>query len=70
MSRGSDDSAENGLSGEVGSAAVLKKAPANAWYGLSTSTPACSTPASRAANSRSRASTGAAAARCSRWVPA
>ena len=51
------DSAENGLSGEVGSAAVLKNVAANAWYGALTSMPACSTPRSRAAKSVSVAST-------------
>ena len=30
-SRASDDSAENGLSGDVGSAAVLKNVAANEW---------------------------------------
>ena len=67
-SRAGDDSRENGLSGDDGSAAVLKKVAANEWYGALTSIPACSTPRSRAAKSCSVASTGSAAARWACWL--
>ncbi len=69
-SRVGDDSAENGLSGEVGSAAVLKKLAANSCAGVMVSMPACSTPRSRSANPVSVASTAAARPRCSTCVSA
>ena len=67
-SRAGDDSRENGLSGDVGSAAVLKNVAANEWYGAFTSTPACRVARSRVAKSRSDSSSGATAPRSDAWL--
>ena len=67
-SRAPADSGENGESGLVGSAAFLKKVPANSWYGDAMPTHALSTPPSRTEKADSAPRTCRAASRWSTCI--